>query len=245
MQDFFANLMNASFDLAAIGAWISELYNSVVAHADIAAIIDTATSYVQMLHPALTAGIYILLSLLVVFFGKKLLGVMKFFGFFAVGYGLGVFYLHAPIQTVLADVPSWVIGLVVGAVAALLCALLYLLTYLLGSTYVFYLILLTGAYLPEAIAAVFKGNMVISIAVAAGLAVVVMLLRKWVEMLGTAMLGGWLTYLSINSLLSATLGYGVEGIEAVAPYVTIIMWSVIGIFTLLGFIVQVRTRRRY
>ena len=244
-MDIINTLLYPTFDLAAVGTWVGDLYNSVLAHAEIASLKELVDGYLAMLSPALLAGIYLVLSLIVAFAGKKLLGVMKFLGFFVVGYCLGVYYLMEPIQSVLPDIPSWAIGVVVGAVAALLCALLYFLVYFVGSAFIIHVILFTGTLLPESIATTFTGNFAVSIAVAAGAAVVLLLLRKWVEMLGTAVLGAWLAYGSINAILAATLGYGFDGIAEIAPYLTYVMWGIIAIIALPGFIIQVKTRRRY
>jgi len=239
------NLFNGTVTLESMWAWITGLYDSVKASADVANVLTTIEGYLAVLHPALIAGIFIALSLVVAFFGKKLLGLMKFLACFVIGYGVGVFYLTAPIQTVFADIQPWIIGLVVGFVAALLCAVIYFLVYFVGSAYVLFLLLYGGTVLPEVVSGIFAGNFVVSIAVAAGVAVVLLLLRKWIEMLGTAVLGGWLTYLSVGSLLTALMGYGFEGIEAIAPYLTIVMWVIIAVVALPAFAVQVRTRRRY
>lgn len=244
-MEFINNLINAKFDFAAIGVWFSELYASVTAHDGIASLISTAEGYINMVPAAAVAGILLVLSLIMAFFGKKLLGFMKFVTCFGVGYALGVYYLTAPIQGAFASIPSWVIGLVVGAVAALLCVLIYFLAYVVGFGYSVYLVLMGGYYLPETITSFTKGNWIVSLAAAAVVIVIALLLRKWIEMLGTAALGGYLAYLSIDSLLVATVGHGVAGFDFLAPYELYVKLGVLALIGLVGFIVQVKTRRRW
>ena len=160
-MEFFNNLANATFDFAAIGAWFSELWTNLLAHADILSLTTVLDGYVAMLPAAATAGILLALALIVAFFGKKLLGVMKFLLCFVAGYALGVYYLAAPVQSIFEAIPSWAVGLAVGVVAALLCSLVYFLAYVLAAGGSVYLILMGGYYLPEELVTVVKGNMVI------------------------------------------------------------------------------------
>ena len=67
----------------------------------------------------------------------------------------------------------------------------------------------------------------------------VFVLLKYVEILGTAVLGGYFSALCIKTMYDFTALEFLQGYETVAYYV------VIGFIALLGFIFQFKTRRRY
>lgn len=244
-QNVFQDLIYAKFDFAAIGEWFTAQYDTVVNSAGVKTVLDTITGYLDQFGPLLVSVLLLALSLVQVFFGKKLLGFQKFLACFAIGYACGVSFLGDQVKTMINVIEPWMTGLAVGLVAALLCTLVYFLAYVLAAGYSTYLILMGGYYLPADITSFTKDNWVVSLCVAAGVVVIALLLRKWIEILGTAFLGGWCAYLSIEALLVATTGNGFSGIEFLASYTTIVMWVIIGIFALLGFAVQIKTRRRY
>ena len=83
------------------------------------------------------------------------------------------------------------------------------------------------------------GNYIYSLAVAAVFIVLVFILRKYVEMVGTAMLGGFGIACVVRGFYDYTSLQPFVGIEWLGVLVVTL------IFALVGFIVQIRTRSRY
>lgn len=234
---FFESVINAEFDFAAIwesilGVWAA--LTASPAYIEIKAFIDGLLSNV----PAMAVtGVLLVLSLIQVFFGKKLLGFQKFIACFAVGFAYGVVFL-APFVDTVFQMPHWISGVVVGAIAALLCKLVYFLLYIGAAAYSVYFIAFSGTILPE-VTAFTKDNMIYALIAAVVAVVLVLVLRKWIEMLGTSTLGAWCTFLCVDALA------GLSTMEALASSYDIVKWVAIGVIALIGFIVQVKTRRRY
>ena len=235
------DLINATFDLGALWEWISAFFKSMFANPAVDGYIQLAEGYLAMVPALVVPGALLILSLIQAFFGKKLLGLQKFLGCFTLGFVCGVAIVHPFVAAFIQGISAEIIGLIIGIVCGLLCKPVYFLTYVAVAGYSVYNILFGGYYLPETITAMTKGNLVVC-AVAAGVAVLLVLIfRKWIEMLGTAALGGWCTYLSADALLIALTGAGV----AAFPMADVIKIAAIVVVAFLGFVVQVKTRRRY
>ena len=233
------NIINADFDLASLGAKVTEWYDGFKAEATLAGLLETADKAVTSVLPAVAiAGILLALSLVLALFGKKLLGLQKFFGCLIVGFACGVVYATPWVNGFFA-VDAWIVGLVAGVVAALLGKLVYVLAYAAVPALATYTVLMGGYYLPESVTAVTKGNLVVALVGAAVVVLVLFLLRKWVEMLGTAVLGGLSTYVCVNAVLAATMG------QILDPNVPYIKLAIVAGVALVGFIVQVKTRKQY
>lgn len=239
------NLINAEFDFAQLGANIKEWYDGLMATESIVSIFDTVDSAISSVLPAAAiAGILLAFSLIIALFGKRLLGFQKFIGALIVGFVCGA-ALVTPLVAEFVTLEPWIVGLVVGVVAALLSALVYFVGYIVVPGYAVYLVLMGGYYLPTAITDLTKGQWIISLVAAVVVVVILLLLRKWVEMLGTAFLGGWSAYVTLDALLYYTTESHFADMSAIAEYVDIIKIAIIALITLIGFIVQVKTRRRY
>ncbi len=228
-------LINAEYDFKAIGEWFKSVYETISTNADISGLWASFTSILNMLPLIATGAIFLVLSLVEVFFGKKLLGIQKFLLCFAVGYTASVAYL-APLLPEGFTIPSWIIGVVVGAVAALLFKLIYFLAYIVAAGYSVYIICMGGFYLPEAVAPMVKGNMVIALAAGAVAIVLALIFKKLIEMAGTAALGGWFVWLSLIKLFA---GLNIQLLDE-----GLIKIIVIAVVALLGAIVQIKTRKR-
>ena len=233
IQMFFESVINAEFDFAAIGEWFAGLWASFFAspfYMEIETLVEDLLSSAGII----VTAVLLVLSLIQVFAGKKLLGFQKFVAFLTMGFVCGVVFLAPVVDGALPDViPAWATGLVVGVIAALLCKPLYFLTYVCAAAYSVYYICYAGM-----ITEFTQENMIISLVAAVVAVVLVLVLRKWVEMLGTALLGAWCTYLCVDTLLG-----GFENM--LGDSTEIVMWIAIGVIALIGFIVQVKTRRRY
>ncbi len=232
------DLINAKVDFAGIGAWFTELYNNATSQGSVAAIWDMVDAYLKMI-PAVTALVLLALSLIQVFAGKKLLTLQKFVGAFVVGFVCGAYFVF-PLVSAFLPVTDLIVGLVVGVVAALVYRLVYFLAYVLAIGYPVYYLCMIGTFTPMT-----QNNLMMSGIVALVAILIGLIFRKWIEMLGTAALGGYCTFLSLDALLLATIGGGFDMITVTAPYVEIVKIAVIAICAFFGFVVQVKTRRRF
>ncbi len=188
---------------------------------------------------------YILLALgfIVALFGKKLLPLAKFFGFFAIGFVGGVLFLSPYITPNISFVKAWIVGLVIGLVAAIFCKIFYYLV-VAGAAggAVYYLCIYTQSgwlYNVTKFISESARPTLYAIIAAAVAVLIVLLLLKWIEMLGTAFLGSWLFVASLNTLTKFM------ELEFIKNFNNIVFWVIIGIVALIGFAVQVKTRKRY
>ena len=233
-----SDLINANVELKGIGEWFTGIYESTTTQGAVAGIWEMLTAYCKLI-PAVTAIVLLAISLLQVFAGKKLLPLEKFLGAFFVGFIAGAHFIY-PIISGFLPVTDFIVGIVVGVVAALICKLVYFLAYILVIGYPVYYLCFSGS-----INAMFTKNMMMS-AIAAGAAILLaLILRKWVEMLGTAVIGGYCVFISLDMLLVALIKGGFDQIVFTAPYVEIIKIAVLALFGFFGFICQVKHRRRY
>ena len=239
IQSFFASVINAQFDFAQIWESIVGTYYAVICsptYIEIEAFVKELL--VNVPGVAVTAALLVL-SLIQLFAGKKLLNFQKFVACFVLGFAYGVVFLAPLVETVVPLPYHWISGVVVGVIAALLCKPVYFVGYVGAAAYAAYFVCFSASVLPE-LTAYTQGNMVYSLVAAAVAVVLVLIFRKWIEMIGTSVLGAWCTYLCVD-----TLAGGLANIEALAPSIDIVMWASIAVVALIGFIVQVKTRRRY
>lgn len=211
------------------------IINQILENADVVSIKELVTGYVDMVPVIALAAIVIVLGLIETFAGKKLFGLQKFVLFFAVGLVAGIVFV-APLVSNFAALDARIVGIVVGVVAAILYRPLYFLCYAGGIGFATYYILMNGLLLPEAVTGFTKGNLVISIVAAVVVVVIALLLRKWLETLALAGVGAYAIFYGINMLVK----YFVEGMQLTS----LVMYVVVGVFTLVGFIVQVATRKK-
>ena len=167
-----------------------------------------------------------------VFFGKKLLPYIKFVFALFVGIGLGIYFLH-PVLSELIGMPAIISGLVVGILAAVFYRLVYVLFFAVAVFYSVFTVCNSG--FGDAFSALGDVSLIIYAVVAIIAVVLAFILRKYVEMLGTAMLGARVIAVGVVNIL----GNPVLGTEWLLP---LLITLVIGV---LGFVVQVKTRKRY
>ena len=232
----FDSFKNGSFNVESLTGLIESENAALKAEADIAPIWETVAGYLEMVMPYM-AYIVMALGLVVALFGKKLLPVVKFLGFFAIGFGAGVLYL-SPLVDKLFVIPSWITGLVIGVIAAVFFKILYILVVALASGYAMYSVCYTASVLPV-VTEFTKGNWIYSLIAGVVAIVIVFLLLKWIEMLGTAFIGANMLVASLNT------AFNFMELEFIKSFNTIVFWVAVGIIALVGFIVQVKTRKRY
>lgn len=234
---FFTSLRDGRWSFGQIIDYFKELNATVEANAHVASILDRVYGFI-----ASFAGIfpYILLGIFLIeaFFGKKLLGIHKFISGFIIGYGCGVAFV-SPLLDKVVSVPAWITGIVIAIVAAVLCKITYVLALIAASGYGVYLLAYSGTSLTF-VTQFTEGNFVASLVAGAVAAVLVLMLRRLVEMLGTAFLGA---YLSVKAICEITGFLTWSWISVTSGL--IIFWIATGLIALLGFIVQWSTRRRY
>jgi len=231
-MEFLNKVLAAEYDFGAIGQFFKNLWNGSFT-GKVEALWDSLWGMVSVIHP-FVAYILLALALVELLFGKRLLGVQKFLGAFLLGYAATVVYLVpvlADLHAVFADF-GWIVGIVVGIIAILLRKVLYMVVYIVAFAYIPYYLVYSGA-----LVASFAENMIFAGAAAAVVVLLAILLRKWVEMLGLSALGAY----CITKVLDVKLGV----IDMIPFDGMIVGLAMVGVLTLIGFIIQVKTRKRY
>ena len=178
--------------------------------------------------------VFMIFALTVAILGKRLFSLVRFLGFFLIGFLFGVCYLSQPIHNVLAVMPTWLIGLIFGVIFAVASKIAYFILLCAVPFYAAYYFSMSGAVLSFT-----AGNYAISVAVGAIAVVAALLLCKPIIMLLTASLGGWwfATQLKLVYDYVSLPVFGGNELNA-----TLI---VAGAVAILGFAVQLLTRKRY
>lgn len=236
MSQFFTDVMEARFDFATIGEYIKNTIDTLKANTAISSLWEAGLAALAAVLPYL-AVVFLALSLVETFFGKKLIDLQKILASFVIGFVLGVQFISPLVDTVFVLEP-WIVGLVVGGVALVTYKVIYFLAVVACSGYPVYFVCYTAAYLPE-VTVYTKGNLMYSAIAAAVAIVLVLLLLKYVEILGTAILGGYFSALCIRTM------YDFTTLEFLVGYETLSFYVVVGFIALLGFAFQFKTRRRY
>ena len=136
-------------------------------------------------------------------------------------------------------IPPWIVGAVVALIAAVLSKILYTLFYLIFFSYgtyamIFFVLLLNPAEVYTDTKAIVC--LVISIVVT----ILALVFRKYIEMLVTSVLGSWA---AVTLLVGNIYDFSAWPMFGGKAWVGILVAT--AILSLLGFIVQVVTRRRY
>lgn len=232
MMEFFNKVLAAEFDLSAIGQFFKNLFNGSFT-GKIEALWDKLWGMVSVIHP-FVGYILLVLALVELLFGKRLLAFQRVLGAFFVGFAACSVYLIpllADLVPALADY-GWIVSIVVGLIAVLLRKLIYIVVYIAAFAYIPYYLVYSGSLLPG-----FAGNLIYA-GVAAGVVVLLaLLLRKWVETLGLAALGAF----CVTKVLDVKFGV----VDMIPFDGMIVGLAIVGVLTLIGFIFQVKTRKRY
>jgi len=239
-MEFFERFAAGGIGFAEIGGEVSNTLARIFAPGGtISSFWTTAMEWIDKFMPFawIIPSVLALLSLIQVFFGKKLLGVQKFLACLAIGFACGTMFIHPLLCNIgITFMADWVVGLIVGVVAAILSRLVYFLAYVLAAGCAGYILCL-GNIFPESVSQ-YIGHWYVGVGVAVLFIVLALLLRRFIEMLGTAALGGYTLFLSFNAIL-VSFGWQVG-----SEYE---LWWKIGFLAvcgLLGFLVQLKTARR-
>ena len=230
--NFFNDLKAGKFGYGALKDAVVDFNDTVATHADMGMVMDLIKSFATFIPYIMMAAM-----LLMAFFGKKLLPVTKFVSFFAIGFGLGVYFIQ-PLVEDIVSIPAWISGLVVGILAAIICRFLYVIFFGVAVFYAVYTVCYAG--LGETLANFAFDKALIFMAIAAVAVILAFILRRFVEMLYTSALGGYVLagLIAANLYDYTTLGF-LNGIEWVGTLVVTV------VIALLGFVIQVKTRKRY
>ena len=235
--DFFIAVKEGSFGFYQLWEWFVNLYYSVTKAPDI---MNIWTALMRFIDPIYEIVPYILLALCLVvdFFGKKLMPVLKFLACFFFGFIGGLYYIGPPLAEVVT-VPAWVSGLVVAVVAAVLYRFVYYAAYAIGIGYCVYTLCYSGFYIAGEIEHT-ASKAIICLAIAVGAIVLGFIFRRHVEMIGTAILGSYLFSYVLRCFI-----YDYKAWDAFdnipwfpAAFITVIV-------AIPGVIVQYKTRRKY
>ncbi len=187
--EFFVALKEARFGFGAFWQWVTDLYYSMTVNPDIAVVWNWLMNLIRPIY-AVVPYVLILLSLSISFFGRKMMPVLKFVFFFVIGFALGVHFITPLLGRVVA-VPGWVCGLVIGVVSAVIYRFLYMGAYAVACLYSVYILCYSGFYISPAVEHS-TGRALLCLGISAVAVILAFMLRKYLEMLGTAMLGGYL-----------------------------------------------------
>ena len=233
---FFASVVHAEFTFDVIGEFFRSTFGAMAQSSSVSYIWNGITSAISEFAFIIPLAL-IVLAILEVLCGKRILTVQKFLFCVLVGYCVGATYISPLINQIFA-LPDYISGIVVAIVAAVLCKFIYVVFYVIAAGYVGYLLSFSGIYI-QFLESVTKGNYFIAIVVAAVFIVLALLLRKYFEMLGTSLLGGYFLSKAI------IMFYDYRALEFLGEFGWVAELVLILVLGLFGFIFQYKTRVRY
>jgi len=233
---FLASVVHAEFTFEVMGEFFRNTFGAMAQSSSVSYIWNGITSALSGIS-AIVPFILMLLSVVEILFGKRLLTFQKFLFCVLVGYCVGATYISPLINQIFA-LPDYVSGVVIAIVAAVLCKFIYVMFYVIAAGYVGYLLSFSGLYIAF-LAPITKGSYFIAIVVAVAFIILALLLRKYLEMLGTSILGG---YLFSKSVIAVFDYRALEFLGESGWIVELVLILLIGV---LGFIFQYKTRVRY
>ncbi len=218
-------IISAEFDFEAISALLTKLYT----HPHIDSLLEVVRGFIASLDPIVYAIALALIALAFAFLGKRFLLIPTILvGIPTFAYAGGAAYVAPKISALIGDfipVDAVVVGIVFAVVAAVLFLPIYFVGIALVGGYSTYLVLY-----PVLVPMLGDAGMIASLAVAVGVVVVIFVFRKWFEMAATAALGGYILMWAVYSIVTLPFAANCA------------VWAVTA---LLGFIIQVKTRKRF
>ena len=234
ISEFFIAVKDAAFGFQEIISAIVGFYNNLFADYNISQLFSGMQWHLRDVMQYIPIVLIILYSV-VALVGKRIFGFIRCTAFVIAGFLIGIYTLSPLILEVMPFLPTWVIGMVTGIVAGVLSKALYFTALVVVSGYSAYVLFVHELF---AFGAAPGDGWIIGLVMAAVAITAVLLLRRYVEMIGTAMLGGFGIATVIRGWFdyTATIFVGIEWLGVLI--VTLI-------FAILGFIVQWKTRERY
>ena len=234
---FFTNVKEAKFGFDVIWDFIVSLYYAITANPDISVIWNGLMAAIESAR-GIIMTVLVIFGVLIALFGKKMIGFLKFLFFFIVGFALGT-HLLAPLLPAEVSIAAWLIGLIIGVVAGVLYRFLYIILYSVTVGYSAYIIFYNAFYISSE-PTYSAGKALTCLAFAAVVLVLAIIFKRFVEMVGTAVLGGWIaTWIFAGQIYDFT----VWGLFGGARWLAILIPTII--IGAVGAWIQIRTRRRY
>ncbi len=236
-SEFFTCVKEARFSFKCIWEAIVSLYYDITVNPDISAIWEAMMGGIESIYK-LVMMLLAVGCVIIALFGKKMIGFLKFVFFFVIGFALGT-HLLTPVISEAVTIPGWIVGTVIALVSAVLYRFLYIVLYSAVAGYGMYILAYHGFYLQGE--STYSNEKAVGCLILAVVAVVVAIIfKKYIEMIGTAALGGWLAcWIFANFVYNFTYFPIFDGITWVAILVPAV------IIAALGAVVQIKTRRRY
>lgn len=235
--EFLNGVKEARFTFTKIWDAISSLCRSIAENPDIKVIRDVFADLLDAVWIPLVI-IAILACLAVAFFGKKIIGILKFVACFYIGFCLGAHFLPALFPPEI-NIPAWLVGIVVALISAVLYRFIYIIFYVAFTGYGMYLLAFYMFFIQPG-ASYTPTRALVSLVAAAVAVVIAFIFRKYIEMLATSLIGSWFAVLLFAGQIYDFTAWPIfSGIEVLAIFIPT------AVFTALGFIVQIKTRSRY
>ena len=231
IMSFLDSIKEARFDFNAIADAIVELYRDIIYDPNVSEFVASVMDIIRPLYVSVMT-VLVILSVLIALFGKKMMAVLKFIFFLVIGFFLGMHYVASAIPPEIA-IPPVIIGFIVGLISAVLYRFLYVALYATVVGYGTYAFLYNGSVIHEEM--VYNlGKSAVCLICAIVVVVVALIFKKYIEMLGTALLGGWLAVKLFDLTILPFSGGNLIAIMVPALIIAAV-----------GTVVQIKTRRRY
>lgn len=234
--EFFTCVKEARFTFAVIRDAIIRLYYAITENSNISAIWNGITDAVTPFYKTVMT-VLVVACVAVALFGRKMMGFLKFVAFFVVGFALGT-HLLAPVLPPEVSIPAWIVGIVVALVAAVLYKFIYVVLYVGVAGYGMYILAYHGFYLSGEVGAYTTGKALACVIAALVAVILALVFKKYIEMIGTAFLGGWCaSWIFANQIYNYTAWFGER------TWLAILIPTLV--IALIGSLVQIKTRKRY
>lgn len=237
LGEFFNSLKQAEFTFSSIWKAIVSLYYDITKNPDIESLWGALMENISPIY-ATVATLAVVFCVIVALYGSKMMGFLKFVFFFVASFALGI-HLLAPIIPDTVAIPSVIVGLGTGLLAAVLYRFLYVVLFSAVVGYGTYLLVYNGFYL-QAAPTYTPTKAFICLVIAFAVVLVAFFFKKYIEIAGTALLGGWCaSWVFANEIYAFTnvkIFHGIEWLGILIPAL---------IIAVIGFILQMKTRYRY
>ncbi len=163
----------------------------------------------------------LIIGVVIAFFGRRFFSVQKFFLAFVFGFAIGAVYI-GPSVTKIVEIDHFIIGIAIGLVSSVFRTPFYLISLFSVLSYVLYYqavnLLHFGAFFAFFVAAILT-------------VLIFVFLLKWIELVGTALLGGYIFAAAVNMIIPFS-----------DEHYTLTFRLILFTVAVLGFIVQLRWR---
>lgn len=230
-EDIIGNIASGNINFESLTGWTDSIYEMVSSNSIVLSAWNNFVASNQFIRANLSI-IFLVISLLVAFYGQKLTNVIKFVTVFTVSFCLAACYISRPLE-ILADLPEWVAPLIVAILVTAFGDWLFNLLAGAAAALPAYVLIMNPFYPIPFIG----GNQVVAALAAIVSLIVCFVYRKYLGRAGYALLGGFLTAQAIRNFYDYTTFLPTLG--KWLPYVVAIAIAIV------GYIHQHKTRRRF